>query len=169
MKKTENFELNQWEKADRILMEDFNNDNAKIDAAMAAQSKRLGLELIQSKTVETTFRAADVNLSEISWSEWKTIIIDVVPAAGTSANVNFCYSSIYDVIGRISTKWTRLILCPFGQENAPIFAILWGASPSLFRTDLLTFGGIGNLSIIGDTVNDQVVAGTTITVRGERM
>lgn len=34
MKKTENFELNQWEKADRILMEDFNNDNAKIDAAL---------------------------------------------------------------------------------------------------------------------------------------
>lgn len=34
MDKTENFELNQWEKTDRILMEDFNGDNSKIDAAL---------------------------------------------------------------------------------------------------------------------------------------
>lgn len=37
MKKTENFQLNQWESTDRILMEDFNGDNAKIDAALAAE------------------------------------------------------------------------------------------------------------------------------------
>lgn len=34
MKKTKNFELNQWESTDRILMDDFNNDNDKIDAAL---------------------------------------------------------------------------------------------------------------------------------------
>ena len=36
MKQTENYQLNQWEKDDRIQMEDFNSDNAKIDAALAA-------------------------------------------------------------------------------------------------------------------------------------
>ena len=35
MTKTTNYQLNQWEKTDRILMDDFNSDNAKIDAAMA--------------------------------------------------------------------------------------------------------------------------------------
>ena len=35
MTKTTNYQLNQWAKTDRILMEDFNADNAKIDAAMA--------------------------------------------------------------------------------------------------------------------------------------
>ena len=35
MKKTTNYQLNQWEKTDRILMDDFNADNAIIDAAMA--------------------------------------------------------------------------------------------------------------------------------------
>ena len=36
MKKTANYGLNQWEKTDRIQMEDFNADNAKIEAAILA-------------------------------------------------------------------------------------------------------------------------------------
>ena len=35
MKQTEHYGLSQWEKTDRILMEDFNSDNAKVDAALA--------------------------------------------------------------------------------------------------------------------------------------
>ena len=33
---TENYQLSQWERTDRVQMEDFNADNAKIDAALAA-------------------------------------------------------------------------------------------------------------------------------------
>ena len=36
MQKTTNYQLNQWVKSDRIQMEDFNRDNAKIDAALKA-------------------------------------------------------------------------------------------------------------------------------------
>ena len=39
MTKTTNYQLNQWAKSDRVLMEDFNSDNAKIDAALAAGAK----------------------------------------------------------------------------------------------------------------------------------
>lgn len=35
MEKTANFGLNQWEKTDRIQMEDFNADNAKLEAALS--------------------------------------------------------------------------------------------------------------------------------------
>ena len=35
MNQTTNFGLNQWNSTDRIQMEDFNADNAKIDAALA--------------------------------------------------------------------------------------------------------------------------------------
>lgn len=41
MKQTENYQLNQWESTDRIMMEDFNNDNAKLDAALAGQGSQL--------------------------------------------------------------------------------------------------------------------------------
>ena len=36
MAETGNYQLNQWEKTDRIQMEDFNADNAKTDQALAA-------------------------------------------------------------------------------------------------------------------------------------
>ena len=38
MQQTGNYQLSQWEKADRIQMEDFNGDNEKIDAALAAET-----------------------------------------------------------------------------------------------------------------------------------
>ena len=41
MEQTANYGLNLWEKADRIMMEDFNADNAKIDAALTAQAEQL--------------------------------------------------------------------------------------------------------------------------------
>lgn len=38
MQKTTNYQLNQWDKTDRIQMEDFNADNAKIEQALAEQA-----------------------------------------------------------------------------------------------------------------------------------
>ena len=35
---TPNYQLSQWERDDRVLMEDFNADNAKIDTALKAQA-----------------------------------------------------------------------------------------------------------------------------------
>ena len=40
MKKTAQFGLNQWEMSDRIQMQDFNADNAAIEAALAARNCR---------------------------------------------------------------------------------------------------------------------------------
>ena len=42
---TPNYQLSQWERTDRVLMDDFNADNAKIDAALGAHAALLaGLE-----------------------------------------------------------------------------------------------------------------------------
>ena len=38
MNKTANFQLTQWEKTDRIMMEDFNRDNVAIDTALKASA-----------------------------------------------------------------------------------------------------------------------------------
>ena len=35
---TENYSLSQWERTDKIQMEDFNEDNAKLDAALKAET-----------------------------------------------------------------------------------------------------------------------------------
>ena len=35
MNKTQNYQLSQWEKSDKVLMEDFNEDNRKIEKALS--------------------------------------------------------------------------------------------------------------------------------------
>ena len=36
---TENYQLNQWEQTDRVLMDDFNSDNQKIEAALGTMKE----------------------------------------------------------------------------------------------------------------------------------
>lgn len=56
MDHTTNHQLSQWENTDRVLMEDFNADNAKIDAALRAEA--------DARAAETQARAAaDAELS----------------------------------------------------------------------------------------------------------
>ena len=42
MQHTQNYQLSRWEKDDRIMMEDFNADNAKLDAALKANADAVG-------------------------------------------------------------------------------------------------------------------------------
>ena len=41
MNHTQNYQLSQWEKSDKVLMDDFNADNAKIDEALASHEATL--------------------------------------------------------------------------------------------------------------------------------
>ena len=41
LNQTTNYQLSQWEATDRILMSDFNADNAKIDAALKTQAEAI--------------------------------------------------------------------------------------------------------------------------------
>ena len=70
---TTNYQLNQWEKSDRILMADFNADNQKIDAAIAG---RLGpIQTIKSMTIDAQSSSLLLDLSDIAWDKWSIIAI----------------------------------------------------------------------------------------------
>ena len=43
---TTNYRLCQWERSDKVLMDDFNADNAKIDAALAGKAEGSALEAL---------------------------------------------------------------------------------------------------------------------------
>ena len=51
MNQTANYQLSLWEPEDRILMEDFNSDNSKIDAALAER-----LEAVYENGTYTLYR-----------------------------------------------------------------------------------------------------------------
>ena len=52
MNKTANFQLTQWEKTDRIMMEDFNRDNAAIDAALKSNADKAAAALAAASALE---------------------------------------------------------------------------------------------------------------------
>lgn len=60
--KTPHYSLSQWERDDRILMEDFNADNAKIDTALAAEAKA---RAAADSTINTTLSAHSAALSRL--------------------------------------------------------------------------------------------------------
>ena len=73
MNKTENLKLNVWEKSDPILVGDFNEDNRKIDAAVAALQ---GEHIYVGSYIGDDMRSRTIDLP---W-EPTVIVISPVPA-----------------------------------------------------------------------------------------
>lgn len=85
MTKTEYYSLNQWARGDRVLMDDFNNDNAKLDAALHALTEKDAVTKL--KTFTTTAQISgtavfDMNVSDIDWGAWQYIYVDFALLGG---------------------------------------------------------------------------------------
>lgn len=62
MNHTQNYQLSQWEMSDRIRMEDFNADNAKLDAALKAHEDAIAARATTAAlSAETAARTSAVN------------------------------------------------------------------------------------------------------------
>lgn len=90
MNKTDNYQLSQWEKTDRIMMEDFNRDNANIEAALAAEqaARAAGDGLLtealnshshfvkfQEFVTTTKANQVDFDISGLNWSNWFFVLM----------------------------------------------------------------------------------------------
>lgn len=69
---TEHYNLSQWERADKVQMEDFNADNARIDAAFLNHPSA---ELILSETVAEEKLAIEWDVSDIDWDRYLMVIL----------------------------------------------------------------------------------------------
>lgn len=89
MKQTEYFNLNQWELTDRIRMEDFNADNARIEAALAELKAKVD-ELERRKFRQYRFHQADgprnflsYPITDVDWAQFSRVhfVLDVYTTA----------------------------------------------------------------------------------------
>ena len=99
MNQTTNYQLSQWEPTDRILMSDFNADNAKIDAALKTQAEAisaLGAQLdakadqadltdlanrsrftkLKEVNITSDTTSIEIDLSGIDWTQWANVHLD---------------------------------------------------------------------------------------------
>lgn len=64
MEKTPRYQLSQWEKTDRILMEDFNADNANLEAALTALNTGKA-DLAAFNSAKSAFQKEDARLNSV--------------------------------------------------------------------------------------------------------
>ena len=133
MQKTTNYQLNQWVKSDRIQMEDFNSDNAKIDAALKALEDAQTVVKLLDMTTTEVLSEVTLDLSGIDLTRYHKLDIWLMPnLSGIGGSSTTCYlGSSGDASGsdestlRVSQitpdqlTSLRLTIEPTGNSTAP--------------------------------------------------
>lgn len=163
MQQTSNYQLNQWEGADRILRTDFNADNAKIDAAIAELREDLAaavaacpiVKLMDISTQEATSQI-DLDLSGADLTPYRALLVELYPGVDSSPSISariLCNgrTGIYenggssaDGLTNISTGALpqaaqisgRIALFPGGLAGTPL-CCYWDYEDSYFHMDSL--------------------------------
>ena len=82
MTKTTNYQLNQWAKSDRVMMDDFNADNATLDAALKANADAIAetaaafpLVKIKEVTLGADTQNWSIDVSDIDFTQYARILV----------------------------------------------------------------------------------------------
>lgn len=173
MKKTAQFGLNQWEMSDRIQMDDFNADNAAIEAALARVERRSAFHAILDVTTTEDLKNAAWPLN-IDWTEWKSVTIEIMPAEGSQTMVLGYSDSASSAIRYLEPSWNVMLGFPGGFPDAVLSLVcmngagaLQGCAPGS-KTCYRHFTHIGLFSRSG-YADSILKAGSRILVRGEKL
>lgn len=173
MKKTAQFGLNQWEMSDRIQMQDFNRDNAAIEAALARVERRSAFHTILDVTTTEDLKNAAWPLN-IDWTEWKSVTIEIMPAEGSQTMVLGYSDSASSAIRYLEPSWNVMLGFPGGFPDAVLSLVcmngagaLQGCAPGS-KTSYRHFTHIGLFSRSG-YADSILKAGSRILVRGEKL
>lgn len=137
MKQTEHYGLNQWELADRIRMEDFNCDNAKIDAALAGLREEIAAvrgSVLCEKLVDYTTTAAaqqvDIDVSGIDFTQYVRIDLSINDTGNTgNLNLRVNHLTSYTDVNTVGSgsglnASTDTVLVRLWSENGCVSGIL---------------------------------------------
>ena len=115
---TQNYQLNQWEASDRVLREDFNSDNAKIDAAIAEAKAACPYVRLLDLTTEENLTRIDLSLAGIDAGDFYRFDLYVTPA-------------------QTGEGWANALYLRVNERSS---GYLYGNSPA----EQLAVGGLGN-------------------------
>lgn len=140
MRTTANYNLNQWDPSDRVLRENFNNDNQKIDAALTKFAQKNNFEKLGELVLSSKVNSVSINVSGIDWKKY-AIVMFVCHLKGFGDGL-FCPNNDKDKsrygldrftelggIGMYSVQNVpaTLILFPYGDDTFGISGIFAGA------------------------------------------
>ena len=139
---TPNLGLSQWVLSDPFRMDDFNQDNAKIDAAVDGLEKRKS-EFVKLKEITTTVGGVsqiDVDVSDIDFGAWQYLMVDVKPLTDCFLRLNGSAGGSFTGFGGLDTSGynglarcmvdARMILIP--GRDADRYVVVTSVGPSGF-------------------------------------
>ena len=159
--------------SDRIQMDDFNADNAAIEAALARVERRSAFHTILDVTTTEDLKNAAWPLN-IDWTEWKSVTIEIMPAEGSQTMVLGYSDSTSSAIRYLEPSWNVMLGFPGGFPDAVLSLVcmngagaLQGCAPGS-KTCYRHFTHIGLFSRSG-YADSILKAGSRILVRGEKL
>ena len=102
MRKTANYDLCQWDAEDRILREDFNRDNEKIDGAIAGANNTE--KLLDITTQEETIQV-ELSLEQVEWEKYRDLLL-YMETRGVQASGQSGYYSVYVTVDGVNDEYT---------------------------------------------------------------
>lgn len=132
MKQTEMYHLSQWEPGDRILREDFNSDNGKIEAALLGRLGRC--QFIKAISPEKTTTQVQLDLSDIDWNEWECVAVIFEQSPGPTTEYFTC--SLYGEDGanlRASCGNDSYNIAHFGSGPFLLAFLPWHSAANQIR------------------------------------
>lgn len=180
--KTETLGLNQWKLTDAFLMEEMNTDNQKIDAAV----KNLNMQqmrLVDLKYVGTTtgdVNQIDIGMSDINFSKWQYIILDVYVTnrcnilinGSTSACDYWGYGNSQPVSGACGYLYsgdTRLIFPMHGKGGGFRFIASGHQTFYCGKSNYYGFSELKTMNFVTQGSSDKFAAGSTFTFKGVQL
>lgn len=137
---TTNYQLNQWAKSDRVMMDDFNADNATLDAALKANADAIAAEtaariaddpyptICEVVTAQAKAQVS-MDLSAVDLTEYSHIDLTIDPPAPVSSSYSVLVrpnglTSGYQLVTALSnySSPTYLLAYPIGASTCGLFS-----------------------------------------------
>ena len=191
MKKTTNYQLSQWDAGDRILREDFNQDNKKLDNAIAALRDASPVVKLLDFTARSSQSKMEISLADIDLSDYRELWIYPKFSASTT-ETNSIYLTVNDLTqyqtNSSSTRFGLVSLSTYsgsGNKTTSRITLLLGnviagyhataylngstfaANISGLRTVQLTGSELTKMAFCSD--NGVIGSGTRVTILGVRI
>ena len=179
---TPNYQLTRWAGTDRILMEEFNSDNEKIDTALKSNADKaaaavaaatvlegkLGLQHIQTLTSTETARYVSFT-PNIDWDQWAEVYLVVKPKFSISTTFQFYFTNstgnTATMVNKETERMTCSILYPMFDRTAPVSGLVCGYG---FFNDTSPYSVWNTLRIETSSPNSNVLPGTVIEIYGRK-
>lgn len=117
MKKTTNYQLSQWDAEDRILREDFNQDNKKLDDAIAALRDACPLVKLVDFTSQSSQSKMEISLADIDLSDYRELWIYPKFSASTTEP-----NSVYLTVNDLTEYQTNSFVTQYGLVALSTYA-----------------------------------------------